>query len=407
MDIVLTRTIALLGVALVVAIVARRLRLPYTVGLVAAGVGLAAADIQTGAELTHDFIFDIILPPLLFEAALSIQWHELRRDMAPILVLSTLGVVVSAGVVAAGMMQFLSWPAAPALVFGALIAATDPVAVIAMFKDAGVKGRLRLLVESESLFNDGAAAVLFALVLTWTQAVDGAPPTAAAAISSLAVMAGGGLFVGLACAGAAIALAGRTFDHLVETALTVVTAYGSFLLAEHFHFSGVLASVAAGLLMGNPGALKDEEKKLGLSAHGRAFIVAFWDFAAFIANSLIFLLIGLAVATIPFALVGWRGLVIAIGLVLAGRFLTVYPLCALFHRSAWAIPLRKQHILWWGGLRGALALALALALPPKLPLRDEILITAFGVVVFSVLAQGLTMPLLLRKLGFLPGATWK
>jgi CPA1 family monovalent cation:H+ antiporter len=403
MDIVLTRTIALLGVAILVAIVARRLRLPYTVGLVAAGVGLAVADIQTGAELTHDFIFDVILPPLLFEAALSIHWRELRRDLAPILVLSTLGVVVSAGVVAAGMMQFLAWPAASALVFGALIAATDPVAVIAMFKDSGVKGRLRLLVESESLFNDGVAAVLFALVLAFAQASDDA--SAAGAARALAVMAGGGVLVGLACAAAASALAGRTFDHLVETALTVVVAYGSFLLAEHFHFSGVLACVAAGLLMGNPGVLKNEEKKLGLSAHGRAFIVAFWDFAAFIANSLVFLLIGLAVANIPFATVGWRGLAIAVGLVLAGRFLTVYPLCALFHRSAWAIPMRTQHILWWGGLRGALALALALALPPSLPLRDEILVAAFGVVGFSVLAQGLTMPLLLRKLGFLPGTT--
>ena len=234
MDIILTRTISLLGVAILVAIIARRL----------------------------------------------------------------LGVVISALVVGAGMMHFLGWPAAPALVFSILIAATDPIAVIAMFKDTGIKGRLRLLVESESLFNDGVAAVLFALVLTWVQAADGAITTAVVA-RELALIAGGGVFVGIAAAGAAIVLAGRTSDHLVETALTVVAAYGSFLLAEYFHFSGVLATVAAGLLMGNLGVLREPTENI-LSPDGRAFVVAAWEFAAFIANSLVFLLIGLRVAASRF-----------------------------------------------------------------------------------------------------------
>ena len=401
MDITLTRTVSLLGVAILVAIIARRLRLPYTVGLVITGIGLAVARLDTGAMLTHDFIFDVVLPPLLFEAALSIDWRELRRDLVVVLTLSTLGVVISALVVAAGMMHFLGWPAAPALVFSVLIAATDPIAVIAMFKDTGIKGRLRLLVESESLFNDGVAAVLFALALTWAQAADGGAITTAVVARELALMAGGGVFVGIAAGGAAIVLAGRTSDHLVETALTVVAAYGSFLLAEYFHFSGVLATVAAGLLMGNLGVLREPTENI-LSPDGRTFVVAAWEFAAFIANSLVFLLIGLRVASIPFPGLGATALSVAIGLVLVGRVFTVYPLCLLFRRSAWAIPMREQHILWWGGLRGALALALALALPPSFALHDEILIAAFGVVVFSVVAQGLTMPLLLRKLGFLP-----
>ncbi len=400
MDIALTRTISLLGVAILVAIIARRLRLPYTVGLVITGIGLAVARLDTGAMLTHDFIFDVVLPPLLFEAALSIDWRELRRDLVVVLTLSTLGVVISALIVGAGMMHFLGWPAAPALVFSVLIAATDPIAVIAMFKDTGIKGRLRLLVESESLFNDGVAAVLFALALTWAQAADGGAITTAVVARELALMAGGGVFVGIAAGRAAIVLAGRTSDHLVETALTVVAAYGSFLLAEYFHFSGVLATVAAGLLMGNLGVLREPKENI-LSPDGRTFVVAAWEFAAFIANSLVFLLIGLRVASIPFPGLGATALAVAIGLVLVGRVFTVYPLCLLF-RSTWAIPMREQHILLWGGLRGALALALALALPPSFALHDEILIAAFGVVVFSVVAQGLTMPLLLRKLGFLP-----
>ncbi|HWU55251.1 MAG TPA: cation:proton antiporter, partial [Rhizomicrobium sp.] len=170
MDLILASMVELLVVAILVALLARRLGLPYTVGLVATGIGLAPFSAQLAPVLSHDLIYLVILPPLLFEAAISIHWTELRRDLVPVLVLSTVGVAISAAVTAAGMWQILGWPLASALLFGVLIAATDPVAVIALFKDLGVKGRLRLLVESESLFNDGVAAVLFALVLAWARA---------------------------------------------------------------------------------------------------------------------------------------------------------------------------------------------------------------------------------------------
>jgi monovalent cation:H+ antiporter, CPA1 family len=401
MDLILSHTVALLVVAIFVAIVARRVRLPYTVGLVLTGIGLALARVETETTLTHDFIFDVILPPLLFEAALSLHWAELRRDALPVLTLATLGVVISAVLVAVGMVGILGWSVSSALVFGVLIAATDPVAVIAMFTDTGVKGRLRLLVESESLLNDGVAAVLFALVVAWALATGVEETTSAKVVWALVTTAGGGVLVGLLCGGAAILVAGRTSDHLVETALTTVAAYGSFLLAEYFHLSGVLATVAAGLLMGNLGVLGEPNEKL-LSSRGREFVLAFWEFAAFIANSLIFLLIGVTVAGIRFDGLGWKALLIAVGLVLIGRALSVYPLCLPFVRSRWAIPASEQHVLWWGGLRGALALALALALPPSLAMRNEIVVATFGVVAFSVIVQGLTMPLLLRMLGFLP-----
>jgi len=396
MDIALGHTIALLGVAILVAMLARRLSLPYTVGLVLTGMGLAVSRLETGAMLTHDFILYVVLPPLLFEAAINIHWRTLKRDLLPVLTLSTLGVVVSAAFVAVGMVFLLSWPLAAALVFGVLIAATDPIAVIALFKDIGVTGRLRLLVESESLFNDGIAAVLFGLALAWTQLSQGETLTGMMVALTLAKVAGGGLVVGLACGGIAIALAWRTADHLVETALTTVAAYGAFLLAEYFHVSGVLATVACGLLMGNLGALYEDDKHGALSPQGRASVAGFWDFAAFIANSMVFLLIGLRVAGMTFsapALVP-----VAVLLVLASRAATVYPLCLPFARSRWAVPVREQHVLWWGGLRGALALALALALPNSLPFNNEILIATFGVVAFSVIVQGLTMPLLLSRL---------
>lgn len=259
MDVVVARTVALLVIAIAVAIAARRVALPYTVGLVVAGIALALARVETGPQLTHDIIFDIILPPLLFEAALSIHWNELRRDMLPVLVLSTFGVAISALVVARGMSYFLNWPASSALIFGILIAATDPVAVIAMFKDVGVKGRLRLLVESESLFNDGVAAVLFSLALTWAVAREDAG-VGAFSVAELFFTSFGGVAIGLAVGGAAILVAWRTADHLVETALTTIAAYGSFLLAERFHCSGVLATVGAGLLMGNLAVLNESRK---------------------------------------------------------------------------------------------------------------------------------------------------
>ena len=347
--------------------------------------------------MTHDFIFDLILPPLLFEAAITLSWPELRRDILPILVLSTFGTIVSAGVVAWGMARLLGWPMPSALVFGALIAATDPVAIIAMFKDNKVKGRLRLLVESESLFNDGAAAVLFVMALAWSQSAENAQ-TSIEMIGAMVLIVAGGIAIGALCGGAALIVAWRSSEHLIEAALTMVAAYGSFLVAEYFHVSGVLATVTAGLMMANFRLLRGKSL---LSPRGQEFILGFWDFAAFLANSVVFLLIGVTVATMPFRSYG-AVLLTSVVVVLLGRGLTVYPLSLLFLRSRWAISLREQHILWWGGLRGALALALALSMPPTLPLRDEIVVVTFGVVAFSIVVQGLTMPLLLRRLGFLP-----
>ncbi len=395
MDVLLTSMISLLLVAIFVAIAAHRLRLPYTVGLVVTGIVLAFSPFHAHVVLTHDVIFDVILPPLLFEAAINIHWRDLRQDALPILSLAVLGTLIAAVFVAAGMVFVLGWPLRSALLFGVLIAATDPVAVIAMFKDNGITGRLRLLVESESLANDGVAAVLFSLVLVWSQTTGNQTATPGDIAQTLLVTVGGGVLSGAVFAAAAIVIAGRTGDHLVESSLTLVVAYGSFLMAERFHCSPVLATVTAGLLMGNLGILADG-KHSRISPRGREFTLELWDFFAFIANSLVFLLIGLTVAGIAVTKLGDMSLLIIICLVLIGRAVTVYPLCLTFMRSRWRIPFNSQHVLWWGGLRGALGLALALSLDPALPMRDQILVATFGVVVFSVVVQGLTMPLVLR-----------
>jgi CPA1 family monovalent cation:H+ antiporter len=265
-----------------------------------------------------------------------------------------------------------------------------------MFKDNNVKGRLRLLVEGESLFNDGVAAVLFGVALAWAGLAGTHAPTTLELIIMLRQTVLGGCAIGIFCGAIAILLAGRVTEHMVEAALTTVTAYGSFLLAEHFHMSGVLATVMAGLLMGNLGVLRDSDDS-PVSPKGREFVLGFWEFAAFLVNSLIFPLIGVRVAQIGFAISELGSLTIAVVITLIGRGLTIYPISLLFARSRWAIPLPQQHVLFWGGLRGALALALALSLPQDLPFHGEITATTFAVVTFSIVVQGLTMPLLLRR----------
>ncbi|MBX3120469.1 MAG: sodium:proton antiporter [Fimbriimonadaceae bacterium] len=383
----------LLLIAALVAMVARRLRLPYTVGLVVAGTSLAALGIQTGVELTKELIFNLFLPPLVFEAALFIEWKRLRLDLVPALVLATGGVTLATGLTAAGMHYLAGWIWPTALLFGALISATDPVSVIAVFKESKVEGRLRLLVEAESLLNDGVAAVIFGVLVAW---VSGHQLTAATVGVDLLREVGGGVAFGLATGGAVLFLAGRTTDHLVEITFTTLAAFGSFWLAQHFHCSGVLATLVCGLMLGNIGTLGAFTDK------GREAVHAFWEYAAFVVNSLIFLLIGVSEQAL-FNHFGTLAvpLIIAIVVVTLSRGVVVYPLAALFNKSRRPIETKHVHILFWGGLRGALALALALGLPADLPNRTEIITVAFGVVAFSVIVQGVSMPWLLNKLGLI------
>lgn len=382
----------LLLVASVVAIGCRRLRLPYSVGLVAAGIALAFVPFAPQVDLTRELIFTALLPPLLFEAALNLSWPRLKKDFLPIVVLATLGVALSGAVTAAGMHWAAGWGWMSALIFGSLIAATDPVSVIATFKEAGTKGRLLVLIEAESLLNDGTAAVAFGVVIALSE---GMRLTATSVSISLLTRIGGGVLCGAGVAWIAILLAGRTTDHLIETMVTAVAAYGSFLLADRMGFSGVLATIAAGLVMANGGP------RAAITERGREAARTFWEFAAFVANSMVFLLIGLHEAQQPFASF-WRPAVAAIVLVTLGRALSIYPCCLLFHWSKWKVSAPHQHVLFWGGLRGAMALALALGLPQELPHGEEILTVCFAVVAFSVFVQGLTIRPFLRWMGELP-----
>jgi CPA1 family monovalent cation:H+ antiporter len=392
MQLSLENSALLLLLSAVIAMVSRRLRLPYSVGLVAAGIVIALLPSVPAVSLTKGLLFTVLLPPLIFEGALCIEWKHLRKDLPVVLLLATLGVVFSAGVTAAGMHYLANWQWISALMFGVLIAATDPVSVIAAFKEARVQGRLLLLIESESLFNDGTAAVLFSICL---ELALGRSLSPIEMTMRLVITFGGSLVCGAVIAGGMLLLTGHTDDHLVEITFTTVAAYGSFLLAEHLHLSGVLATLTAGMIMGNIGPLGI------LSDRGREAVQSFWEYAAFVANSLVFLLIGIREASQNFR-AGWTSSLAAILVVIVARAVAVYPCCAVFAWSELRVSRQHQHVLFWGGLRGALALALALALPTGMPQRDAIVTASFAVVAFTVFVQGLTLTPLLRAFGEIP-----
>jgi CPA1 family monovalent cation:H+ antiporter len=376
----------MLLVACVVAVITRRLGFPYAIGLVATGLGLALLGVHSPIVLTRDLVFSVLLPPLVFEGALHLRWQQFRHEAPLVLSIAFGGTLLSAGLVAAGMHGLVGWGWQAAALFGALIAATDPVSVLSLMKAHDTEPRLRFLMEAESLVNDGAAAVLFALVTAWIAGGAGGPADIALALVQIA---GGGVLCGVLVAWCLLRVAGPSQDHLVETTLTVVAAYGSFLLAERLHASGVLATLSAGMLVGNWG------RGRWLSEHGADAMIRLWDFGAFLANSVVFLLIGSSVASQSFA-GNARPIAIGIALVLAGRIAAVYPFARLFDRTALALSPLARRIMVWGGLRGALALALVLGVPAALPEHDSLVLVAFAVVAFSIFVQGLTVPFLLK-----------
>jgi CPA1 family monovalent cation:H+ antiporter len=389
---VLEEIIFIIVIGSLMAIVARRLKIPYVIGLVVAGILLSLLPVQVDIPFSKDFIFEVLLPPLVFEATLYIDWREHRRDMIVVATYATLGVILSALVTASIMRFSVGWLWPAAMIFGTLIAATDPLSVIATFKEANVKGRLRLLVEAESLFNDSTAAVAYTVAIAFAA---GEPLGFGAAAWLLISNVVGGVVCGALFAVVVLLIIGRTKDHLVELALTTLVAFGSFWLAEHFHFSGILATTTAGLIIG------DRVGRGWITDRGEESMESFWQFAAFVANSIIFIILGINLGTQNFSHFV-VAILFAIAAVLAGRAAAVYPLSLLFAKSDLKVETPYQHVLFWGGLRGALALALALGVPESLPYREDIIGVTFGVVAFSVFVQTPTVKPLMRYLGILP-----
>jgi len=379
-----------------VAIAARRLRIPYTVALVAAGIALGALHVFEPPHLTQQLLFSVILPGLLFEAAFHIEFRDFWRDSAPILGLAIPGVALAIALTtwiltaASGSIDAVrdfDWR--HALVFGALIAATDPIAVVGLFRSLGAPRRLTMLVEGESLLNDGTAIVFFSLAL---ELVRGQTVTAGGLAVDFVTIVGTGLLVGSAVGVAISQIIRNVDDPMIEITLTTLAAYGTFVAAEQLHSSGVIATVTAGMLCGNYGA------RTGMSPSTRIAAETFWDYVAFALNSIVFLLIGFEVH-VRDLLASWPAILLAYGVVTAGRAAVIFAGTALLGLSRERLPLRWSAVLAWGGLRGALSMVLALSLPRDFPNRDVIVTMTFGVVILSIGIQGLTMSRLLRWLG--------
>ena len=379
----------LLLVACLIAILTRKLGLPYIVGLLVAGFLIALLPNSPDMPLSRELMFNILLPPLVFEAALQLDWRRFRSELPLTLTLAFAGVGIAAVIVALGMHYIAGWSAIGAALFAVLIAATDPVSVIASFREMGCEKRVSMVVEAESLLNDGVAAVGFAVC---SAIASGASPGIVNIVPAFLWTLAGGALVGLIVSGVILLVVGRTDDPLVEITLTTIAAYGSFLIAQSLSASGIISALTAGLLVGSGGTRF-------LSLAGRERVRSAWEYFAFLANSFVFILIGMTEANQPLRDLGSIGAAVAVLLVLAGRAFAVYPLALLFKPSRWRLPAAYQHILFWGGLRGALALALALAVPGSVPERSAIILTAFLVVAFSILVQGLTMPILIRHFG--------
>ena len=351
-----------------------------------------------------------LVPPLLFESTLHLKWRALRDDLVPVLLLALGGSLISSFLVALLLesSSVIELPLAAAIAFGALISATDPVAVVAFFRSLGVSKRLTVLVEGESLFNDGIAIVIFSLAVGAGTAINAGTYEGfnlSGAVIDFLVVAGGGLLVGIVLGGfVSYVILRNVDDHLIETVTTLTLALGSFLVAEEFglligrpdlHLSGILAVVAAGLFVGNVGRL-NTSPTTGIALDN------FWELLAFIVNSFIFLFLGLA---IDLTLFGQRlpVIILAVGIVLVSRLIVVYGLIGVFNvvRPRRQVSRSYRHVMYWGGLRGAISLALALTLSsgPFSEYAADLQLMTFGVVLFTLLVQGMSIESLIRRLG--------
>jgi len=392
----------LLSAGMLTAGLARKLPIPYTVLLVCIGIIISELSTYfpvmqplTHFHLTPDLVLFILLPTLIFESGLNLNARQLVKDIGPVMALAVPALLFSTFFIGIGMWYLLSMDIFVALVFGALISATDPVAVVALFKELGTPERLTTLVEGESLLNDATAIVIFKILLgialfggmSWSEASE-------PLMEFLNVFIGGAL-IGVALGGLLSwimsKLALGTSGILV---FSLVLAYASFILAEHgLHLSGVMAVVGAALtlgIFGLPSVAQDTREALNET----------WEFLALISNTLLFLLMGLSVSLSSL----WNyapQILVAVALVLLARASMIYTLVPgtvkLFKIPH--ITRGEQHIMWWGGLKGGLAIAIVLSIPDSLPGKEMLSTVTLGVVMFTLLINAPSIRPLIKRLG--------
>ncbi|UOQ92057.1 Na+/H+ antiporter [Halobacillus shinanisalinarum] len=378
--------------------IAKLFKQPYPIALVIIGAIIGLIDIPllaplkdfiTEGEVFNFAIITLFLPALLGEAALKLPFSHLNENKKPIIALAFGGTFLSFIVIGFSSMWLLQFSLPAAFVFAAIMSATDPVSVLSIFKNVGVNNRLATVIEGESLFNDGLAVVLFNIsafsLLAYTELGFigvGNGVWEFVKVVALGLIIGGAL-------GYVVSRVTQYFDdYPLEIIFSIILFYGSFLLAETVHASGVIAVVVAALILGNYGA------RIGMTPATKLNISNFWDVVTLLANSLVFLMVGLEITRIDVT-DKWGFIFLAILIVLIARSVAVYS-SLLFIKD---FPASWKHILNWGGLKGSLSIALVLSLPRDFTGREDILILAFSVVLFSLVGQGLSIKPLITWLG--------
>ena len=385
----------LLGASLL-GMLARRLGVPYAVALVLGGLAVEETHLLDLPQLEPRVLLFVLLPPLLFDAAFRLDERELQSVARPVLFLAVPGTIATAAIVGVVLVLALKLSIPVALLFGSIVAATDPVAVVGVFRNVGAPTRLAVIAEGESLINDGVAITLYTVTI------------GVATAGSLDVPGALGLFLREAVGGVVVgAILGVVFsrltaivdDHLIEMTLSSALAYGSYLAAQSLEMSGALACVAAGLIHGSYG------REVGMSGRTRRLLDDLWEYFGFVGNAVVFLLVGFS-ANLASLVASGGAVLVSIAIVFASRVVVVAgpPLLLRLSRRVQAVTSRGERaVLIWGGLRGALTITLALALPAEFPERQLLIAMAFGVVLFTLLVQGITLSLVVQRTALAEG----
>jgi CPA1 family monovalent cation:H+ antiporter len=388
--------VALLGLAALIGIALRRWghpAIPYSIALVVSGLVIGAVLPHLNPIVTPQLLLVFLLPGLVFEASYRLQFDELRHSFGGIALLAAPGVLIAAAVVAAFLWIGTGLPIQLGFVVGAMVAATDPAAVVSTFQRLPTPPRLDTLVEGESLLNDGTGLVAFAVAVQVVTSGISMGDALLAFVGTIVVS----LAIGCVAGWLASRLIATVDDHLLEVTISIVTAYGTYLLADAFHDSGVLATVAAGVVMGNYG------RRHGMSRRTEEAIDTVWEFLGFLLTAVAFVLVGLAIpiSSLVDALpwIGWG----IVG-ILVGRALVIYGLLGGTSRlprmhASMVLPVSWLHVLFWAGLRGAVAVAVALSLPADFPQRALLQEITFGIVLFTLALQGTTIDWVVRRTG--------
>jgi len=398
---------------------ARFFRLPFTIGLMIVSMGFSCLIMLAGRfdptllnyeqQLVssidfHEVLMEGMLSLLLFAGALHVDFGKLRTYAAPILAFATLGVVVSTVLVGGLFWLLLQWLGMPldliyCLLFGALISPTDPIASLGILKKLGVPKRLEIKIVGESLFNDGVGVVIFLILL---QVAELGVEQLSAGVVSLMVLkeVGGGILLGLGLGYLAYRMLASIDDYEVEVMITLALVLGGYALADALHFSGPLAMVVAGLMVGN-----EQFRNRSMSAESSEYVDKFWEIIDVLLNALLFVLIGLEIVVVPFEPAYMVAGLLAIPLVLFARGASLALPVAFFSRRLEFEP-NTGLIMTWGGLRGGISIALALSLSAEMP-RDLLIGVTYAVVAFSIIVQGLTIEPLLRRLSAKPAERTK